>query len=147
LEDELQRANRLQYPLGLLFVDVDDLKAVNDQYTHTVGDELLKAVARVLRENIRGTDWVARFGGDEFAVVLSGCPPHELQNIANKLLLAMRTADFSLPGSDQQGIKVSIGGATYPDYVESGEDLLFVADRSEREAKRAGGDCVRISVQ
>lgn len=146
LEDELRRANRLQYSIGLLFVDVDDLKAVNDQYSHTVGDDLLKAVARVLRENIRGTDWVARFGGDEFAVVLSGCPPHELQNIADKLLLAMRSADFSLPGSDDKGIKVSIGGTTYPGFVESGEDLLFVADQSEREAKRAGGDRVKISI-
>jgi diguanylate cyclase (GGDEF)-like protein/PAS domain S-box-containing protein len=147
LDDELRRASRIGYSVGLLIVDVDDLKAVNDRYTHTVGDELLKAVVNVLRENIRGTDWVARFGGDEFAVVLSGCPPHELQNVADKLLVAMRTAEFSLPGSGEKGIKVSIGGATYPDLVESSEDLIFVADQSEREAKRAGGDRVRISVE
>lgn len=145
LEDELQRAGRLGYSIGLLFVDVDDLKRVNDHFTHSVGDELLQAVVQVLRENIRGTDWVARFGGDEFAVVLPGCPSHELENIAEKLLLAMRAAEFSLPGSEEHGIKVSIGGAMYPGFVESTEDLIVIADQSEREAKRAGGDRVLIS--
>lgn len=145
MEDELQRAGRLGYSIGLLFVDVDDLKLVNDRYTHSVGDDLLRAVAHVLRKNIRGTDWVARFGGDEFAVVLPGCPSHELEKIAEKLLQAMRAAEFTLPGGDERGIKVSIGGAVYPGFVENTEDLIVIADQSEREAKRAGGDRVLIS--
>lgn len=144
LRNEISRAKRLDYPLGLLIVDVDDLKMVNDRYGHLVGDQLLKGVVKVLQRSIRETDWVARYGGDEFSVVLPGCSPSELLNIGEKLQQAMRDTSIELSNSRTIPMKVSIGGAAYPDYVDDVDDLVREADEAELEAKQAGGDRIIV---
>jgi diguanylate cyclase (GGDEF)-like protein/PAS domain S-box-containing protein len=144
LRNEISRAKRLDYPLGLLIVDVDDLKMVNDRYGHLAGDQLLKGVVKVLQRNIRETDWVARYGGDEFSVVLPGCSPSELLSIGEKLQQAMRDTSIELMNGKTLRIKVSIGGASYPDYVDDVGDLVREADEAELEAKQAGGDKIIV---
>jgi diguanylate cyclase (GGDEF)-like protein/PAS domain S-box-containing protein len=144
LENELNRARRLDYSLGLLIVDVDDLKKVNDQYGHVAGDDLLKAVVRVLKTNIRETDWVARYGGDEFAVVLPGCSGLQLRMIGEKLQTSMKNASLDLPSGEEVMISVSIGGASYPDDVGDMDDLVREADTAELKAKRAGGNRIVV---
>jgi diguanylate cyclase (GGDEF)-like protein/PAS domain S-box-containing protein len=144
LENEINRAKRLGYPLGLLIVDVDDLKKVNDRYGHLAGDKLLKSVVRVLQRSIRETDWAARYGGDEFAVVLPGCSAGELRGIGEKLQQAMRDASYELPNGESLGIRVSIGGAAYPDHVDDVDDLVREADKAELEAKQAGGNKIVV---
>jgi len=135
LANEINRAKRLNYPLGLLIVDVDDLKMVNDRYGHLAGDELLKVVVKVLQRSIRETDWVARYGGDEFSVVLPGCSPSELLSIGEKLQQAMRDSSIKLTNGRTLAIKVSIGGAAYPDFVDDVDALVREADKAELEAK------------
>jgi diguanylate cyclase (GGDEF)-like protein/PAS domain S-box-containing protein len=144
LSNEINRAKRLDYPLGLLIVDVDDLKKVNDRYGHLAGDELLKGLVKVLQRSIRETDWVARYGGDEFSVVLPGCSPSELLSIGEKLQQAMRDSSIRLTNGRSLAIKVSIGGAAYPDYVDDVHDLVREADEAELEAKQAGGDRIIV---
>lgn len=144
LKNEINRAKRLGYPLGLLIVDVDDLKKVNDRYGHLAGDKLLKGVVGVLQRSIRETDWAARYGGDEFAVVLPGCSAGELRGIGEKLQQAMRNASYELPNGKSSGIRVSIGGAAYPDCVDDVDDLVREADKAELEAKQAGGDKIVV---
>jgi diguanylate cyclase (GGDEF)-like protein len=144
LENELNRARRLGYPLGLLIVDVDDLKKVNDRHGHLAGDELLKLVVCVLKESIRETDWVARYGGDEFAVVLPGCSADQLLGIGKKLQSSMAGKLLELPKGRSIELSVSIGGTAYPEDVENVNDLVRVADQAELEAKQAGGNRVVV---
>jgi|GEM_PF-1848115 len=144
LENELNRARRLDYPLGLLIVDVDDLKKVNDRHGHLAGDELLKLVVRMLKENIRETDWVARYGGDEFAMVLPGCSAAQLLVIGKKLQRSMASTTLELPNRRSIKLSVSIGGTAYPENVDNVDDLVREADQAELEAKQAGGNRVVV---
>ena len=144
LENELNRARRLEYPLGLLIVDVDDLKKANDRYGHLAGDELLKLVVCVLTQSIRETDWVARYGGDEFAVVLPGCSADQLVGTAKKLQSSMSGTILELPKGQSIELSVSIGGAAYPENVDNVDDLVREADEAELEAKQAGGNRVVV---
>lgn len=144
MNGEFSRADRHGYSIGLLMVDVDDLKLVNDRHGHLVGDEVLRTVVAVLRAHIRETDWVARYGGDEFAVVLPGCSAGQLDRIAGKLKTALEGTGVEIGDGRTLPITVSIGGSVYPEAVTVTEDLVQAADNAERAAKRSGGDQVVI---
>ncbi|MFP3853363.1 MAG: diguanylate cyclase domain-containing protein [Anaerolineales bacterium] len=138
LPEEIERADRLGYPLAVLMVDVDDLKGINDQHGHLKGDEVLKTLVVVLQRCTRETDWVARYGGDEFLVVLPGCSTTNLrrlgEKIQNDLLKTLEEIEFS----------ISIGGAVHEGGKGGTFDLLQRADRAERAAKDQGGDLLLI---
>jgi diguanylate cyclase (GGDEF)-like protein/PAS domain S-box-containing protein len=144
LRAELARAARLRYSVGLLMVDVDNLKRVNDRYGHLVGDELLKSVVEGLRAVSRETDWIARYGGDEFAVVLPGCPPDQLQAVGEKLRRSVAERRLRLADGESLGITVSLGGSVFPDVARDLDSLLSQADANERRAKQAAGDRVIV---
>jgi diguanylate cyclase (GGDEF)-like protein len=146
LRAELNRAQRLGYSVGLLMVDVDDLKRVNDRYGHLAGDELLKMAVDGLRMATRETDWVARYGGDEFAVVLPGCPPDQLEGVGEKLRRSVAERSIGLADGRRLGITVSMGGSVFPQVAASLEDLIDQADQCELQAKAAQGDRVVIHV-
>jgi diguanylate cyclase (GGDEF)-like protein len=142
--EDVARARRMGYPLGLLFVDVDGLKAINDNHGHPVGDEVLKAVVDALRRSLRETDWVARFGGDEFAVVLAGCTAPHLNSVVKKLSWAITNTTLSVSRGPQLSLRVSIGGAVLPENAANATELLRTANQAEREAKSAAGNQVRV---
>ncbi len=144
LRAELARAARLSYSVGLLMVDVDDLKVINDDHGHLVGDELLKSVVEGLRGGIRESDWVARYGGDEFAVVLPGCMPGQLQVVGEKLRRSVAERRLLLKDGTSVGITVSLGGSVFPEVAHDLEELLSQADTNEMRAKQASGDRVII---
>ncbi len=141
---ELGRTQRLGYPIGLLIVDLDELKKINDKFGHPAGDEALKKVAKALKESLREADWVARVGGDEFAVVLPGCPSDRLAAIGEKLRSAIRGIHIGPSAGDQIRLTASIGGASHRDLAGDSDVLVRVADEAEREAKREGGDRVIV---
>ncbi|HSB89755.1 MAG TPA: diguanylate cyclase [Anaerolineales bacterium] len=144
LRAELNRAQRLGYSVGLLMVDVDDLKRVNDRHGHLAGDELLRMVVEGLRMATRETDWVARYGGDEFAVVLPGCAPDQLEALGEKLRRNVAERNIGLPDGRRLGITISLGGSVFPGMAATLEDLIEQADQCELQAKAARGDRVVI---
>lgn len=131
---EFGRAQRYGRPLSLLFLELDDFGQLNKRFGHLTGDEALKAVARLLRDGIRDTDLLCRWGGDEFAVLLPETDP------AKALLLAERLrADLELtPVRDAgQSIRVtmSTGVAGMPGRARSPADLLRMAIEAQQQAK------------
>lgn len=133
LVSEIQRANRLKYPLSLLTIDIDQFKRINDVWGHLVGDQVLREVANSLRTTIRTTDFVARVGGDEFSAILPGT------DIGGATILGerCRRAVERLEGS-RLGISISIGAAEHPGDTRDILDLVARSDLSLLNAKRLG---------
>lgn len=125
---EASRARRSHAALGLLLVDVDHFKEINDSRGHEEGDLALRRMASVLQRTVRGHDTVARFGGDEFVVMLAGAPVVELGAAARRIGLLAREA----------GLSVSIGVAGWPEDCAETEELFSLADANLYRAKRAG---------
>lgn len=123
LEAEVRRAHRMGEAFTILLLDMDGLKQINDRFGHLVGNRALCRVAECLRASCRVTDTVARFGGDEFALVL----PETSETGARQL--ASRIADLLVAGDERPRLSVSIGIAVYPRDGATAETLLSAADR------------------
>jgi two-component system, cell cycle response regulator len=132
---EMARARRYGHPGALLLADLDGFKAINDTFGHAVGDQVLKDVARVLREYLRATDTIARLGGDEFVALLPETTPAAADAIADKLSQAIPRA-FERVAGKPVTLGISVGCVCFDgSTVESPEDLLHAADRAMYEAK------------
>jgi diguanylate cyclase (GGDEF)-like protein len=116
--------------LSLLFIDLDNFKTVNDTFGHPVGDELLRSVAKVLRDNVRSSDAVGRHGGDEFVVLLAGAADQVARSLADKL--AEVIAGIGIPAAGQVvRTRASIGVAHIdPRTATTAEEALGLADRA-----------------
>jgi diguanylate cyclase (GGDEF)-like protein len=141
---------------GVLILDLDHFKAVNDAHGHLVGDEVLIAVAAELRDGSRSQDAVGRFGGEEFVVLLRDLPAGPeasavLHTVAERIRLRVRGLEVpvSQPGGPVTvtGLSVSIGGAILPTDGATVDEVLTVADTSLYAAKRDGRDRVRIAAE
>lgn len=144
LEAELARSDRLGDPTGLILLDVDDFKAVNDRYGHPTGDEVLRAVAATLRDAVRQIDTAARWGGEEFAVVLPATDLDGASQLAERLRAAL--AEREIVGPDDQtlrvtasfGVAASLPGSTPERLVETADDALYRAKRAGKNRVYAG---------
>lgn len=135
----VRQAHRRGSGIGVLFIDFDGFKAVNDSYGHDAGDRLLVELASRLRDGVRAGDTVARLGGDEFVVLLDGATgPEDAARVAAKVLEAVR-APFRHGGHDL-AVTASVGVSTYPEDGASAEALLRSADAAMYEAKGRGRD-------
>jgi diguanylate cyclase (GGDEF)-like protein/PAS domain S-box-containing protein len=136
---ELERHGR---PFGVLMMDVDLFKQVNDEYGHLTGDAILKLVARTLHANCRSFDIVARWGGEEFGAIISHVDAQQLVRVAEKFRLMVAASDLRLPGQ-AIGVTISVG-AVAAQANETAETLLSRADQALYEAKRQGRNRVCI---
>jgi diguanylate cyclase (GGDEF)-like protein len=150
-ERALQRTKRRDGPSGVLVLDLDHFKAVNDTHGHLAGDHVLSAVADVLRNEVRDRDLVGRFGGEEFVVMLAGLGGRgsaELQAVAERIRRRVAELRVEIPTPDGpltvRGLSVSVGCALMPDCGAELRDLLEVADRALYAAKGAGRNAVRM---
>ncbi|MBH0209777.1 MAG: GGDEF domain-containing response regulator [Nitrospira sp.] len=133
----MARSKRLQQPMGLMLLDLDRFKAVNDTMGHDAGDQLLKAVADRLRECVREVDTVARMGGDEFTIILEALSHEDdITTVARRITKSL-TEPFPLE-NQRVSIGVSIGITVYPLDDHEIDDLLRHADAAMYRAKRLG---------
>ena len=140
LEREISRLGRSGDGLCLLMIDIDDFKALNDSYGHAAGDEFLKQIARVMNESVRETDMLARFGGEEFVVVLDGSEISGAMVLAEKLRTSVAESSFIIDDSMRpRRATISIGLAKYKG---SRTDLFSSADAALYRAKDSGKNCV-----
>jgi two-component system, cell cycle response regulator len=145
LREEFGRSVRAGSALGVLMLDIDDFKSVNDAYGHLVGDRVLRTVALITRAALRDGDVVARYGGEEFLIVLPAAGAAELGLVAERIRALVANATL-VEGTHDVRVTLSIGGAAYPDCeVDSEDALLRLADAARHGAKRAGGDSVAIA--
>jgi diguanylate cyclase (GGDEF)-like protein len=135
LASEVERVARAGEPALVLMIDIDHFKKVNDAHGHPAGDAVLKAVAQALHECIRPMDTVARFGGEEFAMILPNCAPPFAEAVAERIRLRVQAMTIAVvPGVDVQ-VTVSLGGAFAPQWVRS-SPLLWV-ERADQQLYRA----------
>jgi diguanylate cyclase (GGDEF)-like protein len=145
LEKEVQRARRYRRVFSLLMLDLDDFKRYNDSHGHLKGDEALKEVARLLQASTRRADLVARFGGEEFVVLLPEIGKPKAAVVAEKIRAAVEQYPFAGSSLQPDGkMMVTVGLATYPEDSEEGVQLVDLADRAMYVGKQQGGN--RVSV-
>ena len=143
LEREVTRTLRYGRPFCLLLLDIDWFKDVNDTYGHEVGDEAIRRLAIILQAGTRGIDTAARIGGEEFAVILTETDFEGGLEVAERLRLAIKTAEVPTVGH----MTASFGVAEFPMSAQTGRELIAVADAAMYEAKRQGRDRVARAVE
>ena len=139
LGEEVIRAQRARQPLSVLMLDLDDFKLVNDTFGHLFGDRVLTWTAELIRSTLRGSDIPARYGGDEFAIILPETDAADARSAAERILEAFHDRAFV---GEQRGpvpIAASIGVATFPADGRTATDLIAAADRALYHVKRDGG--------
>lgn len=138
---EVARAERMNTPFSLLMVDLDHLREINNAHGHLAGDVVIRGVAEVFREELRRYDVPARFGGDEFCILLPETPPSEAVQIAERIRDAAGARIFIAEGaSEPLRVTVSIGLASSPEDARNRQELVHCADLAAYRAKAAGGN-------
>ena len=143
---ELDRGARDGKPVSVALLDVDRFTVINDNYGHAVGDEVLEAIADALRSNKRPYDWIGRWSGQEFLVVLPGATPEHGKMVADRLRLAISQIQITLDGDDPIQVTASLGVATqHPGSRGNLVGLLVEADKALYDAKRSGRNRVVVA--
>ncbi|MHB9132294.1 MAG: sensor domain-containing diguanylate cyclase [Armatimonadota bacterium] len=142
LQAHLNEAGRYRWPFGVLFLDIDHFKAVNDHYGHDIGDQVLRMVANTLAASTRSFDLIGRWGGEEFVAVISNADAAQVEAVAQRYR-ALVEQSFLMVGEAQMRVTVSIGGTlAYPgDDIDS---LIKRADQLMYRSKELGRNCVSL---
>jgi diguanylate cyclase (GGDEF)-like protein len=143
LKKEFERAQKLKYSLAYIMVDVDNFKEINDTYGHPVGDEVLRELAQIFLENKRANDIIARYGGDEFLIVLCDVDKKNAFTFINRLRKKIEEHEFACNGQKFR-LTLSVGLSIHsPHSQQTEEQLLAEADKALYMAKSSGGNrCV-----
>jgi diguanylate cyclase (GGDEF)-like protein len=139
LKREIQRAARKQASLGIIMLDVDHFKHINDTLGHAAGDTVLLKLGKFIAEQVRQSDIACRYGGDEFILVLPDASRETATERARQLRGGVKNLNTSVI------ITISLGIAVFPDNGTNGETLLQSADRALYQAKHDGGNCVSVT--
>ena len=137
LHRELQRSVRAHLSTGLLMLDLDHFKKINDNYGHLAGDTVLKEVAHRICDAVRSYDFVGRYGGEEFLLILSDCGQDDICTSAERVRLAVAKTPVVV-GDTEIAVTASLGAATAAPGMTSEEDLILRADTAVYRAKSAG---------
>ena len=139
LSSELARAKRFGHCLSVAMIDLDLLRVINNTHGHLAGDAVIRGIAQIIRQGIREYDVAARFGGEEFALVLPGCSQSEAVTVCERLRAAVAATAFVVPTSPQPvSATLSAGIATYPQDADDPGKLVHLADQAVYMAKARG---------
>lgn len=148
LEYEIGRAHRHEYRFGLMVIDLDDFKRVNDRYGHGFGDDYLRRVADLLQNGLRDGDIVARYGGDEFVAILPDADDRTVQQVGERLLARVQETVIAAPDGESLRLSLSIGLAVGPAEsgpAATGQALFSLADQAMYRAKMAGKNRLAVA--
>jgi len=144
--EEVARSRRYSEPLSLIMIDLDRFKDINDRYGHVTGDEVLAAVGVLLRDSLRVSDVAARYGGDEFAVILPGTTKTEAWVVAEKIRSELQGMQLQASAGHELMIRGSLGVASFNADYEAPIQLLEAADAALYRAKHSGRDRVELAL-
>jgi diguanylate cyclase (GGDEF)-like protein len=133
--EELERASRFQGRMSVIMVDIDHFKRLNDEFGHLLGDEVLRGVAGILKQQLRKMDMVCRYGGEEFAVVVPETTGENAVTVAEKL--RRQVEGYPFPGVPRP-VTISCGVADYPIHGVTRDEVVAAADGALYMAKQAG---------
>ena len=141
--EEIERARRYGAGMAIIMADIDQFKRLNDEFGHVLGDEVLRQVSSLFHQQVRKIDVVCRYGGEEFAILLTQTSAQHAVNIAEKLRKLV--ANWQFPGVPRT-VTISAGAAAFPDQGTSRDDLVKAADSALYAAKQAGRNRVCLGV-
>jgi diguanylate cyclase (GGDEF)-like protein len=145
LTNEVKRARRYNSSVAAIFLDLDDFKRVNDIHGHLVGSHVLMEMAAVILSSVRDTDAVARYGGDEFVVVLPETGIEQATRVAGRLREKTESHEFTGGRRLKLKLTASFGVAAFPEHAQSPQQLVASADTAMYEAKAAHKNCIRLA--
>ncbi|HLG20781.1 MAG TPA: sensor domain-containing diguanylate cyclase, partial [Bdellovibrionota bacterium] len=137
LDSEVLRAGRYRKQFSLIFLDLDHFKNVNDTYGHMHGSQLLKETAEVIQSKIRSVDHAARYGGDEFVILLPETDKADAIHVANRVREAIEQHSFLQEKKLEVHFTASFGVATYPDDAQTKDDLIHASDEAMYKVKNS----------
>lgn len=144
---EINRSKRHNYKTALLFIDMDNFKSINDSYGHTFGDHYLQEFAKAVKQTLRVGDILARYGGDEFVIILPECDLEESAQIGGRVLHAVAGLTLTAANNKEVHTTVSIGTAIYPDHADTPKDLFMFADNIMYKAKSEGKNRICVPTE
>lgn len=136
LTEECERSKRYRHSFALLMIDLDGFKAINDAFGHAIGDSVIQQVSTALTRVIRSSDMVARFGGDEFAVIVPEAGQEAAIRLAEKIKMTLAATKLHLPNNTQKYVSACMGIAIYPVECDTAQSLFELADQRMFRAKR-----------
>jgi len=142
IADEVLRAERYRHELAVAFLDLDNFKTINDTHGHGAGSATLREVGLLLKDTARETDRVARYGGDEFVVVMPETAKEGALNLAERMRFAIETTSFAVDATLRTNVTASFGIACFPSDAGDAKSLLEAADRAMYFAKAKGRNAV-----
>jgi two-component system chemotaxis family response regulator WspR len=145
LAEELKRSRRYKHPLGCILIDIDHFKTVNDAFGHPSGDRVLVEVGGAIREAVRSTDLVGRYGGEEFIVLLPETPTASARVVAERVRLAIAKRTSEKASEITPGVTASLGVATTELGAANERELVQHADQALYRAKREGRNRVVVA--
>lgn len=145
LSEEVYRAHRYSTPLSLIFLDMDNLKEINNRFGHSMGSKALREVSRRLICEIRGSDKVFRYGGDEFCIVLPETDLRGACELSERLRASLQSRTFLVDDTPGMTLTASFGIAAYPEHARTSLGLIKCADKAMQKIKLAGKNSIGVS--